>query len=276
MLQSLDISLKTFESVAGVALRDHPIQNQLPLGVFEQAIGDPGRYPEGVRLFAVQDASTGDIGVALQTPPYKVLLSVATAGIANELGRRFAARHPDVRQVQGPDVAAWAFANGAGASPGRLVAHEGLHALHSARSVPRPEGHVRFAVPEDGAVLQSWLDAFVAEALPVGHPKDARGGVRLAASGRAWLWIARDGTPVAMACNPRRVGGWHAVGPVYTPPERRGRGYATGLVASVTELALASGAKGCTLFTNLANPTSNRIYERIGYERIGIYDTVAW
>lgn len=276
MLRSLDISLETFESVAGVALRAHPVQNQLPLGVFEQAIGDPGRYPEGVRLCAVLDGSTGDIGVAVQTPPYKVLLSAVTAGIAAELGRRLAACHPDIRQVQGPDVAAWAFADGAGASPGRLVAHEGLHALHSMRSVPLPEGWMRVAVPEDGAVLQSWLDAFVTEALPAGHPKDAGAGVRLAASGRAWLWISRDGTPVALAGNPRRVGGWHAVGSVYTPPEHRGRGYATGLVASVTKSALAGGAKGCTLFTNLANPTSNRIYERIGYERIGIYDTVAW
>jgi predicted GNAT family acetyltransferase len=276
MLQSLDILVETFESVAGVALRAHPIQNQLLLGVLERALDDPGRYPEGVRLFAVLDGSSGDIGVALQIPPYKVLLSVATAEIATELGLRFAAHHPDVRQVQGPDVAAWAFANGAGASPGQLVAHEGLHVLHSMRSVALPDGRVRVAVPEDGAVLQSWLDAFVTEALPAGHPKDARAGVRLAASGRAWLWIAREGTPVALAVNPRRVGGWHAVGPVYTPPEYRGRGYATGLVASVTEAALAGGAKGCTLFTNLANATSNRIYERIGYNRIGTYDTVAW
>ena len=56
---------------------------------------------------------------------------------------------------------------------------------------------------------------------------------------------------------------------VYTPPEARGRGFATALVAAVSRGLLAEGRPGCTLFTNLANPTSNAIYERIGYRRVG-------
>ena len=58
------------------------------------------------------------------------------------------------------------------------------------------------------------------------------------------------------------------IGPVYTPPELRGRGYATALVAELSQRLLDSGRRFCFLFTDLANPTSNAIYERIGYVRI--------
>lgn len=59
------------------------------------------------------------------------------------------------------------------------------------------------------------------------------------------------------------------VGFVYTPPGLRGRGYASACVAAVSERALASGKRFCTLYTDLANPTSNAIYQRLGYRRIG-------
>ena len=58
------------------------------------------------------------------------------------------------------------------------------------------------------------------------------------------------------------------VGPVYTPPEHRRRGYAKTLVAALSRWLLEQGHRGCFLFTDLANPTSNRIYTDIGYERV--------
>jgi uncharacterized protein len=58
------------------------------------------------------------------------------------------------------------------------------------------------------------------------------------------------------------------IGPVYTPPGDRGRGYATSLVAAVSREQLSRGRTSCFLHTDLANPTSNAIYRRIGYERV--------
>ena len=58
------------------------------------------------------------------------------------------------------------------------------------------------------------------------------------------------------------------VGPVYTPPAERGHGYATALVAHVSDVALQRGRRACYLHTDLANATSNAMYQRIGYERI--------
>ena len=59
------------------------------------------------------------------------------------------------------------------------------------------------------------------------------------------------------------------VGPVYTPPEHRRRGYATALVAAWTSELLRRGARRCMLFTDHANPTSNSIYQAVGYRPAG-------
>ena len=132
------------------------------------------------------------------------------------------------------------------------------------------------AEPEDAPLLQEWMDAFLEEALPAGFPKDPRAGARLAGTGRTWLWCEPGGEPMSVATNHRRVAGWWAFGYVYTPPAHRGHGWATSLVAHASTWALGSGAIGCTLFTDLANPVSNRIYERIGYRRVGTRATIAW
>jgi predicted GNAT family acetyltransferase len=58
------------------------------------------------------------------------------------------------------------------------------------------------------------------------------------------------------------------IGPVYTPPELRGRGYASALVAQMSQALLDAGRSFCFLFTNLANPTANHIYEEIGYQTV--------
>jgi predicted GNAT family acetyltransferase len=62
------------------------------------------------------------------------------------------------------------------------------------------------------------------------------------------------------------------IGPVYTPPELRRRGYASSAVAAVSRQALAAGAQRCALFTDLSNPTSNKIYADVGYRRIADWE----
>ncbi len=59
------------------------------------------------------------------------------------------------------------------------------------------------------------------------------------------------------------------IGPVYTPPEQRGHGYASALVAGVSQWLLDAGNQFCFLFTDLRNPTSNHIYQVIGYQPVG-------
>ena len=87
----------------------------------------------------------------------------------------------------------------------------------------------------------------------------------------AWL-VWDDNGPVSLAGFGNSTPTGTRVGPVYTPPEHRGRGYATSLVASLTAERLAAGLAFCFLFTDLANPTSNAIYARIGYEPVADWD----
>jgi predicted GNAT family acetyltransferase len=85
-------------------------------------------------------------------------------------------------------------------------------------------------------------------------------------AGRLYLW--HDGAPVSMAWRARPTRHGITVSGVYTPPALRRRGYATSCVAALSQLLLDEGYAYCTLYTDLANPTSNHIYQEIGYRPI--------
>jgi predicted GNAT family acetyltransferase len=138
--------------------------------------------------------------------------------------------------------------------------------------VPTPGGAARAATPGDRDLLRRWIRAFSEEALPPERPRDdARTDLdidlRLAGRGGGyWLW--EDGTPVSLSGHRDVPGVGSRIGPVYTPPQHRRRGYATRLVAELSAARLALGDPACFLFTDVANPTSNSVYARIGYVRV--------
>lgn len=130
-----------------------------------------------------------------------------------------------------------------------------------------PQGHARLATVEDKQKLFTWARAFADEAVP--HDprssdedlmKDIEQATKL---GQFYIWD--DGGAVAWAASRRETATEKWIAPVYTPPEKRGRGYASGLVAFMTEQFLKQNKKGM-LFTDLANPTSNSIYQQVGYK----------
>jgi predicted GNAT family acetyltransferase len=95
---------------------------------------------------------------------------------------------------------------------------------------------------------------------------------RILAAGGAWIWV--DGEPVSLAVRRAPAEGSARVGPVYTPPQHRGQGYGSAVTAVATQDVLDDGAVP-VLFTDLANPTSNAIYQRLGYRPVGDYVSVA-
>jgi predicted GNAT family acetyltransferase len=122
----------------------------------------------------------------------------------------------------------------------------------------------------DRPLLVDWWRAFAVEAL---HDEDPEIGLieqevdhRLDAKGWGLVVWEDAGEPVSFAGFGGATPNGVRIGPVYTPPERRSNGYASALVASVSGDRLDEGKRFCFLYTDLANPTSNRIYERIGYE----------
>jgi GNAT superfamily N-acetyltransferase len=278
------ITLDEFDTDVAPLLRADPVVHQVPLALAASIRAAPTRHPLGVRLLAAraEHGSPGSIqvriqGICVQTPPYPMLLALAPAlddatadAVALALGAAARAAHPDLAAVTTPEGRSAAFARGFGVD-GSIDDRMGLFALREPVACPRAAGAMRPATKDDAQLLQEWMDAFHREALPREPPCPTDAGARLVAAGRTSVWVD-DGRPVAFANNGRRIEGWWSVGPVYTPPELRGRGYATSLVEAWTRLALAEGAVGCTLFTDLANPTSNRIYERIGYRRVANFE----
>ena len=135
------------------------------------------------------------------------------------------------------------------------------------RPAPGPEGTARPATERDRDLLAGWFDAFARE---VGDPPrhDTRAVVdeRLGYGGIT-LWVAA-GVPVSLAGRTRVVAGMVRVAPVYTPPELRGRGYAGAATAAVSQAALDAGVREVVLYTDLANPTSNALYQRLGYRPV--------
>jgi predicted GNAT family acetyltransferase len=140
---------------------------------------------------------------------------------------------------------------------------------------PLPAGRARVAEEQDRELCLRWHGEFV-EAVGEISSHDAASWVdsRLAYDGLT-LWEAPDGTPVSMAGVSPVVAGQVRVGPVYTPADLRGRGYASAVTAAASRAVLGTGVREVLLFTDLSNATSNGLYQRIGYRPVtdfAVYD----
>ena len=168
-------------------------------------------------------------------------------------------------------AAAWAQRTG---GTTRCKMSEAMHVLEEVRDPPRPApGTLRLPRADERDLLVAWMEAFVAEAGLIGAPQ--AGPMVDARLRRDALLVWDDGQPVSMIGLTPRVAGVVRIGPVYTPPPQRRRGYAGSAVAAGSRRALAEGAERCMLFTDLANPTSNKIYAEVGYRRIGDWEEIA-
>jgi predicted GNAT family acetyltransferase len=130
---------------------------------------------------------------------------------------------------------------------------------------PPPTGRARAAVAEDLDLVMDWLVRFHDEAeASAASPQRAMYQRRIEL-GLLWLWHDEQGVPVSMASRNVSVAGVSRIGPVYTPPAARRHGYGAAVTAACTRDALDGGARQVVLFTDLANPTSNAIYQQIGF-----------
>jgi predicted GNAT family acetyltransferase len=173
--------------------------------------------------------------------------------------------------VVGPRDAAEACAKRLAETTGRRVEQrfaERLFRLDAVIDPPKPEGGVRAARTDDEDAAVAWFSAFVTETgVTPGrdHRREVQARIR---DGRLWFWEV-DGRPATFLGTSVSVAGVSRIGPVYTPPEQRGRGYARALVATVSRARLEAGDTATCLFTDLANPVSNAIYQQVGYRAVG-------
>ncbi len=223
-------------------------------------------------MFAYGLAEGGEevVFAAMRTPPFPLLTSpLDDAADAEPLVERWLQDDPDLPSVTGVPgtaraiAAAWARRTG-GAT--RRTMSEAMHVLSEVRDPPRPApGRLRVATTDDRDLLVAWMADFVVEAGLIGAAQAA--GMVDARLRHQGLLVWDDGRPVSMIGVAPEVSGVVRIGPVYTPAQHRRRGYAGSAVATASRRALAAGAARCMLFTDLANPTSNKIYAEVGYRR---------
>jgi len=257
----------------GSFLAAREAEHNLLLGIAGTIRDHPATYP-GPKLFLTVMDGDGVVAVASRTDPWRVLLSETQRPEAVELFVPASMGHATpLPGVAGPPEAAARFARAfevATARRARRGMSEGVFRLQLVTMPAQPPGRWRFATPGDVDRIADWLVAFQAEAVPEDPSMpDVREVVAGWVGGRRFVYLWEvDGTPVSLATASAPTPNGIRIGPVYTPPEERGRGYARALTAAASQDQLGRGRRFCFLFTNLANPVSNRIYRQIGYEAV--------
>ena len=261
-----------FLETAGPLLAVDEARHNLILGLASTLAEHPSLYSDH-QLWVVERA--GEIvGAALRTPPRGLVLAQPATGGA--LTALVDAIEDDLPGVVGarPEVEdfarLWHAKTGMSAN---AKVEQGIYALAAVQSAdrPGPDGAPRLATRSDWRLLIEWWKAFVIEAVhednpdldEIGHAVEYR-----LTDPHAGFLLWDDNAVVSLAGYGGRTPNGIRIGPVYTPPEQRGHGNASALVAALSRERLAAGNRFCFLYTDLANPTSNAIYRRIGYEQV--------
>lgn len=258
-----------FLAAAGPWLAEREAEHNLILGIASTARDNPEMF--GPPYLATVSIDLRPAAAALRTPPWNAILSE----IDDER-----ALDPLVADLRGtdlpgvvarPDVATGFAARWIAAEGGSwtIAMEERIYQLTEVIAPGPVTGAMRGATAADRSLLIAWIDGFRREALGEQASRPAAETVDdwLAGKGRA-LWLWDDGGPKSLTGAGGLTPHGIRIGPVYTPPEVRGRGYASALVAAVSQAQLDAGRRFCFLYTDITNPTSNKIYQAIGYRPV--------
>ncbi|MFI7702375.1 GNAT family N-acetyltransferase [Nonomuraea sp. NPDC049480] len=257
--------VEEYAAVAEPFLLGDPVGNTVPLTVLANLRAGMPAKDARFGWWTVD----GEVrGAAFRTPPFPIGLAVmpvdAIAPLVEALGRDIPTLvgrlelTDEVRRLMGP--------------PKREIS-ERLYRLGTLR-VPDVPGRGRPAEPADFPLLVSWYQAFGDE-VALGEGDAAESIARRLAARELFIWEA-EGAPVSFAALSPAAGGVCRVGPVYTPPSCRRRGYGAAVTAYASRAGLAERCDQVVLFTDLDNPTSNAIYQAIGYEPVSDYAHITY
>jgi RimJ/RimL family protein N-acetyltransferase len=261
---TLTADVEEYLAAAGAFVAARAVENTTLLTVAETVrVRGAGAFGETPPLFGWWSAGGEVAGAFVHTPPYPLGPTTLPEAAIPALAAALAGR--PLSGVNGPAEVARAFASAWGV-PATVRRREWLYRLRTLTPPPLPPGRAVAATTERLDLLVAWMAAFLGE---IGEPPDsARRQVdnRLAHGGLT-LW-EHDRAPVSLAGLSLPVAGTVRVGPVYTPPEHRGRGFGAAVTAAVSRAALDNGAAEVVLFVDAANPISSRLYRRLGFEPV--------
>ena len=264
-------TVEEFLATAGAFLAEREAEHNLLFGICSTIQKSPEVFENPPRFAVVTDGRGKVRGAALQTPPFNAVLSMidtqaATDALADAL------RDDPLPGVLGPKEAAARFAKRWSAAIGRQATvgvAERIFRLERVKQPPRPaSGTWRIADERDRRLIADWVVAFRdevdVESPPIADP-DAVAGRWIEQETRIGYVWEDGGQVVSLVGAGGETPNGIRIGPVYTPPERRGHGYASSLTAAASQDQLGRGRRFVFLFTDLSNPTSNKIYRSIGY-----------
>lgn len=273
-------SAKGFLRQVGPHLYKNEAENGLILGICETLASSVHHYKQSPLLLrAAKEGKTRT--VAVQTPPHNLILSSGSPSDLKILAKFLFEKDMSFPGVIGPIKEVESFLEHwrkLKTVKIQQTIKQGIYRLDRVIFPSEKSGRMELAQPADQRRLGRWLGDFFAESLP----SDARSAKENLAVARhkieqkqAYVWrVGRTAVSMVFASRPTRNG--IAIGPVFTPVSHREHGYASALVAHASQHLLDEGKKFCTLYTDLSNPTSNRIYQRIGYYPIGDSQHVAF
>ena len=262
-------------SLSGAYLEENESENNLPIGLAYRLAEDPYYYGSELPLLLSILAQQKVVGVAVMTPPKRLILSRINANLQATIVhlmdylREIDAQIPG---VVGPEAEAQTFSDcwidGIDGISTKMDRRMRVFEARSVMDLPLSPGRLRFACPDDHPLMTQWV-VDLSEA--IGEPTSFEGAEsraeKLIKDQQLYIWD-NDG-PVSIAGVSRPMKNGTAIGLVYTPPEHRNNGYATSSVLLLTKKLLSDGYSFCSLYTDLSNPTSNSIYTKIGYVPIG-------
>lgn len=249
-------------------------EHNLTFGLLSNIRNEPSRFPEPVLALVEHDGAIQLVAMRTNVERALILSLAQSPDAISALAESLHADGINLVGANGPAdevrafVEAWARLSGQTYRVNTPMRTFRLETVNPVTGVP---GHLRRATTDDRDLLVRWLLEFEREAFPDQEHRldDAESAVdyRLRSNvGGFYLWDDDGAVSYAGYGGPTPHG--IRIGPVYTPPELRGRGYASGCVAGMSQILLDSGRQFCFLFTDLRNPTSNHIYQVIGYEPV--------
>lgn len=237
----------------------------LILGIIDRLISNVQAYDSQFHLASVE-VGENVVAVAVMTEPYKLVLSCQDLGAIEVL-----AQYLHAEQIQPPGVNAqteqslmfaqtWQKLTGQKYQQSMQMR---VHQLQAVQPIVRAKGNMRNATEDDRNILLQWSQEFAIEVFGKEMPNSQRFINNQLEQKTIYIW--QDEIPVSFVCCAGSTPNGKRLGPVYTPPEHRKKGYATTCVADLSQKFLSMGSQFCFLFTDLANPVSNHIYRKIGY-----------
>jgi hypothetical protein len=262
-----------FLKVCRRVFEDNEALYGLMLGIALRLIKNP-LYYGSQPLMATIGSETGLDLIALMTPPYKLQIANFNAksdASIHLLASKLKENGWNIPAVMGEEKAVKAFAScwkEISNKKSRDGIRQRIYELRSVQPVRYPSGSLRQADFDDLNLAARWAHAFHYDCFGDTEPSENLEKLtkNMIEEGSLYFWADPD--PVSTAAFTRPTEHGICVSYVYTPPHLRRKGYATAAVAKLSQMALDSGKEFCTLFTDLSNPTSNSIYQKIGYKPV--------